>query len=105
MGSEPLIDSVDLLLASARPGGTPHKRLLKYRDQLARNVVLGPASMRYIRDLLQQISDSVECRHLNPLGRCRKTRMGCDHIEDNKACRTYSAARPQTKGTPLGRMR
>jgi len=103
--AEPLIDSVDLLLASARPGGTPHKRLLKYRDQLERNVMLGPASLRFIRDLLIQMSGTIECRNLTEIGRCRKTRLGCDHVDDNKMCRLYSAARPQTKGTPLGRMK
>lgn len=102
---DPLIESVDRLLAASRPGGTPHKRLLKYRDQLERNVVLGPASLRYIRDMLRRMTDSVECRHLTALGKCRKTRLGCDHVDDNKACKFYSAARPQTKGTPLGRMR
>ena len=105
MSSESLLEVVDRLLLSARPGGTPHKRLLKYRDQLERNVMLGPASLRYIRELAIQLEDRIECRHLTTLGRCRKNRVACPHRDDNTKCRGYEKARPALKGNPLGRTR
>lgn len=105
MSASPLLETVDTLLASARPGGTPHKRLLKYRDQLERNVMLGPAPLRYIRELARKLTDVIECRHLSPIGRCRKTRLGCAHIDQNRECRMYDPAHSQTKGDPLGRVK
>ena len=102
--AEPLIETVDRLLGRARPGGTPHRRLLKYREQLERNVVLGPSILRYIRDLVKSLDDTIECRFLSALGKCKKTKRACSHVENNQECRLYQANRPQTKGNPLGRL-
>lgn len=103
MGADPLIDIVDRLLERSRPGGIPHKKLLKYRDQLARNVMLGPSSRRFISELVRHLDDKIECRHLSAIGICRKKRLACDKLEDNAKCGGYSPARPQRKGNPLGR--
>ncbi len=103
MGTEPLVETVDGLLERARPGGIPHKKLLKYRDQLARNVILGPSSLRYIRDLVRDHDDKIECRFLSSIGICRKKRLACGKTEENAECRDYEPARPQRKGNPLGR--
>lgn len=97
-----LIDQVDHLLASARPGGTPHKRLIKFREQLVNHVFLGPSALRYIRVLWEDLEDRIECRHLMTRGKCRKLNRVCNHQDGNKACDYYEPARPQTAGNPLG---
>lgn len=102
--AEPLLETVDRLLERARPGGTPHRRLLKYREQLERNVVLGPSILKYIRDLVKSLDDTIECRYLSSRGRCRKTGRACAHVENNQECRLYQANRPQLRGNPLGRL-
>lgn len=102
--ADPLIDTVDRLLENARPGGTPHRRLLKYREQLERNVVLGPSILKYIRELVRHLDVVIECRHLTSFGTCRKLKRACSDLEDNKACKLYEQNRPQIKGNPLGRI-
>lgn len=103
--AEPLINTIDRLLEAARPGGTPHKRLLKYREQLERNVMLGPSVLRYIQELVRKLDVTIECRYLNAFGTCRKLKRACNHIDNNAACTLYDENRPQTKGNPLGRTR
>lgn len=104
MSTDPLIDTVDRLLENARPGGTPHRRLLKYREQLERNVMLGPSVLKYLRALVHQLDVTIECRHLTAFGVCRKLNRECGFLEDNAECKLYEKNRPQTKGNPLGRI-
>lgn len=103
--SRELVESIDRLLEHARPGGVAHRRLVKYREQLTRGVFLGPSVLKYIRELAARAGDSsVECAHITGLGKCRKTKLRCEHPDENLACRLYQANRPQTKGNPLGRI-
>jgi len=95
--ADPLIETVDRLIKQARPGGQAHKRLLKYRDQLERNVFLGPSVLRYIRGLVEKLDDNIECRHLTGRGVCREKKRACDHLEDNRSCTIYDPSRPHRK--------
>jgi len=95
--AEALIDTVDRLLEAARPGGLAHRRLLKYREQLERNVFLGPSILRYIRELVAKMEDDIECRFLSELGLCKKTKLTCKHVDDNRACKLYEAERPHRR--------
>ncbi len=98
-----LIEIVERLLDNARPGGQAHQRLLKYRDQVERNVMLGPSTMKYIRGLVSRLDATIECRHLSETGRCSKRgRIACDSLDDYTACRLYEENRPQTRGNLLG---
>ena len=104
--SKNIIEVIDILLEMARPGGIAHRRLIKYREQAENNVMLGPSIMKYIRKLQIIATDSIECRFLTQLGKCRnrKRRLACDHIEDNKECMLYEGNRPKTRGNPLRRI-
>jgi len=103
--SAELITKIDRLLEHARPGGLAHKRLLKYRNQLTRNVMLGPSVMNYIRQLAYKADDiSIECRFLTELGKCRKNKLACTHVDDNRECGMYKKNRPQMQGNPIGRV-
>ena len=98
-------DLIDELIEVARPGGQAHRRLLKYRNQVARNVMLGPSVLKYINGLKEKISDNIECRFMTQLGKCRARRMmACGHVESSRDCPLYEASRPQLKGSPLGRI-
>ena len=102
--AESIIEVIDHLLQFARPGGTAHRRLIKYRDQAERNVMLGPSVMRYLKKLQIIATDEIECRFLSQLGKCRKRKLACDHLDSNKECIHYEGNRPQMKGNPLGRI-
>lgn len=105
MEPDSILENVNQMLDVVRPGSEIQKRLQKYRDQLIRNVMLGPSALRFIREAYRAMHDSVECNRLTAMGRCRKTKMSCRHIDNNKECLDYTRARPQTKGSPLGRSR
>jgi len=92
----PLIDTIDRLLEVARPTGQAHRRLLKYRDQVTRNVFLGPSVMRYINGLVEKLDDKIECRYLTQLGKCRSKKRVCDHLDDNSACPIYKPNKKET---------
>ena len=102
--ADTMLETIDELLELARPGGLAQRRLLKYRDQVVRNVMLGPSVTRYIKKLQAMVADDIECRHLTQLGKCRKKKLACDHVDNNKECKLYEGSKPSNQGNPLGRM-
>ncbi len=103
--SDQLLETIDRLLDSARPGGIAQQRLVKYRDQRTRNVLLGPSVLKYIRDLADKADNvAVECRYLTGRGNCQKIKRICKHVDNNKECKKYEPNRPQTRGNPLERL-
>lgn len=101
--SDDLLTTIERLLDSARPEGEPHRRLIKWRDQLHRNVFLGPGPRKYIEQLEADLANvTIECQHLTPLGKCLRGGR-CKHLDDNKTCPYYEEARPLKRGeNPLG---
>lgn len=90
-----IADVIEQLLEVARPGGEPRRRLLKYQDQVARNVMLGPAATRYIHALHALDTDNIECKHLTERGNCKIKKTICQHVENNRGCAIYEKSRPQ----------
>ena len=97
-----LLETLDGLLKVADPEGRNYVRLLKIRDQVTRNVMIGPKALRFVERMVQRVSDNVECRNVLRDGQCRLPRIpDCDHTENYKECPHYDPARPGARGNLL----
>ena len=99
--SDNLIDTLDELIGLADPEGVNYGRLMKLRDSVARNVMIGPSARRFIQELVQR-KDNIECRYLRSGGDCGVPGIQeCAHTEWFRACHEYRPAYPSLRGDPL----
>ena len=103
-----LYENVCVLLKYADPELEVHRRLLKYKDQIERNVMLGPKARGFIAKLIQIKEDNTECKHVKNDGMCTVRKRKCDYLrtaEDKtkrySQCSDYQEAKSRTD-RPLG---
>jgi hypothetical protein len=103
-----LLETVCGLLKYADPELDTYGRLIKYKDQIERNVMIGPKARGYINNLVQIKNDNVECRLLKENGICIFRKKKCDYLqtEENKIkrfnqCSDYQEVKGRTT-RPLG---
>jgi len=95
-------ETISALIEYADPEGRNYRRLKKYHDDVARNVMIGPAARRFIHSLVAKF-DNIECELLSLRGECRLSGAGglkCNHTERYSVCPKYSPAKSHVKGGP-----
>lgn len=93
-------DLVEYLLRHADPEREVHGKLLKIRDCLRRNVMLGPSARRFLDRLYERLEDNIECRGMDSRGLCLliPRKGNCDHTDRFRRCASYEPARPLRRG-------
>lgn len=89
-----LLENIARAMEYADPEGANYAKLVKLRDCVERNVMLGPGAIQFIARLLE-MQDNVECQHLRRNGSCMMPEIAyCDHTERYRRCPYYLRQRP-----------
>ena len=95
-------EMVDFLIQNADPEGPNYKKLIKIRDQVARNIMIGPSARAFIRKCISKF-DNIGCVHINRSGRCMKIKGApiCRYKSRYSECAKYAQEKNIIKGSPI----
>lgn len=94
-------ETITKLLKYCRPGGHHEQRLLKIKNQVERNVMVGPKSLDFLNDMWSKM-DNIECQHLTRVGVCGKMKLpDCPHRDKYRACEAYVPVDCRIRKNPL----
>lgn len=105
MGDDAL-ETWDFLIENANPASLTYRRLVRYRDQVARGVFLSPKAYRFRDECLKKF-DNIECDGLVSDGMCSRIigKGKCDQAENYRLCSFYKEKRPEKPGVTYWRRR